>query len=150
MMKRKYSGLILVLMIATLAACGSSDESQGEAAKPATEAVDHSKKAGAEVVSTKKPGAGLAEQTTSSDPNPIRVCDGSGLGQTTISWDAPGVSSVEVRIHSPTGRLMASGQKGSTQTGKWVKDGMAFFLVDASNGEVLDKIVVEVTQKGCP
>jgi hypothetical protein len=84
------------------------------------------------------------------DPNPIQVCDGSGLGQTTISWEAPGYDSIEVRIHSPTGKLMAGGQSGSTQTGKWVKDGTMFFLVNASNGEVLDRIVVQLTEVGCP
>lgn len=146
MMKSKCSGLILMLLIAALAACSKSDDKQNETAKT----VEQVNAAGAEIVSTNKPVADAAKAPSSSDPNPIQVCDGSGLGQTTISWDAPGVSSVEVHINSPTGRLMASGQSGSTKTGKWVKDGMTFFLVDASNGKVLDRIVVELTQEACP
>lgn len=50
-------------------------------------------------------------------------CD-SGLSTATLNWNAPG----EIHVGSPTGPLFASGV-GSQTTGKWVTDGMTFYLV---------------------
>lgn len=82
-------------------------------------------------------------------PNPVTVCDGSGLGITTISWRAPGESAIEIRVRAPDGPLLASaGPVGSVSTGKWVSDGMAFHLVGPRG--LLASTVVNVSSQGCP
>jgi hypothetical protein len=61
------------------------------------------------------------------------------LGITTISWMAPGVETVEVRVNSPDGAMLASGgARGSAKTGLWVADGMTFYLQDVSGGKPLN------------
>src|SRR5271170_5090752 len=50
-------------------------------------------------------------QLIAANPNPIPVVSGT-TGQTTISWNAPDSSSVEVHVGSATGTLLAEG--GST------------------------------------
>jgi len=68
-------------------------------------------------------------------PNPIPV-QGNNLGQTTISWNAPNASVVEIRIGSPTGQLFAmQGKTGSMMTGTWVQEGTTVYLVDVSGGK---------------
>jgi len=81
-------------------------------------------------------------------PNPASVCDGTGLGMTTINWGDAG--NVEIRINAANGKLFgkASGA-GSAETGKWVNDGKAFFLVDADSGETLQQTNVDLTVYGC-
>src|SRR5256885_5835246 len=67
------------------------------------------------------------------NPNPIKVCDGSGLGITTLSWDVPGSKRVEVHVGSPNGAFLAlSGGPGSQASGKWVGNGTVFYLQDTS------------------
>jgi glucose/arabinose dehydrogenase len=70
------------------------------------------------------------------DPNPVQVCDTSGTGQTTIRWNSTGVQQVEVHINHPNGNLFASTGPGSfsAATGKWVDNGMTFYLQDVSGG----------------
>jgi hypothetical protein len=71
-------------------------------------------------------------------PNPIPVTGGAAYGATTINWNAPNVSHVEVHIGSPSGPLFVSGgSQGSAQTGPWVADGMTFYLQDVTNGKPL-------------
>jgi len=78
------------------------------------------------------------ESSLTASPNPIPVTGAAILGMTTISWMAPGVESIEVRIGSPNGVLFDSGgNRGSAQTGLWVLDGMTFYLQDVSNGKPL-------------
>lgn len=94
----------------------------------------------------------------SAEPNPIRVCDGSGLGTTAISFSVdPSVTDVQVRVGSPVGALfVAPGGSGFGITGKWVSDGMTFYLQDTSNGKALTEgntlatVTVKVTSEGCP
>ncbi len=89
------------------------------------------------------------------DPNPIQVCDGSGLGVTTLSWSTEVATQVEVRVGSPSGALLAyMGSKGTAATGKWVVDRGVFYLLDASGGRppaenILAKVKIVVTNKGC-
>lgn len=72
--------------------------------------------------------------TFTASPNPISVGPGQ-LGTTTITWDAPFATAVEVHVGSPSGPLFTGGgTTGSTTTGAWVTDGMVFYLQDASNG----------------
>jgi hypothetical protein len=72
----------------------------------------------------------------SANPNPIYQPDGSGLGEIRLSWQAQGTESVEVRLNSPDGLLFSrSLSNHSETTGKWVTDGMTFYLQDASGGD---------------
>ncbi|MCH8820487.1 MAG: hypothetical protein IIB03_09250, partial [Acidobacteria bacterium] len=84
------------------------------------------------------------------DPNPIQVCDGSGVGQTTLSWSAPGVNATEIRIGELNGQPFTSGgSTGSESTGRWVQNGMVFCLVDSFAGVALASVVVSLTDSGC-
>lgn len=90
-----------------------------------------------------KPGVLVAE------PNPIQVCDGSGTGVTTLHNRSGVPGAVEIRVGSSTGKLFASvGRDGTAETGKWVSDGMQFFLVSGS--QTLGTVTVGVTRQGCP
>ena len=74
------------------------------------------------------------------NPNPIDVTDGSGIGQTTLNYDASAYGSTNVEIHvgNPAGPLFAQGgPTGQFTTGKWVGEGTVFFLQDVSNGSAL-------------
>jgi len=82
-------------------------------------------------------------------PNPTPVCDGTGLGATTIDWAYPG--NVEIRIDSADGKLFAMGGPiGSAETGKWVMDGREFFLLDSATGDEVQELAVDTTVFGCP
>jgi hypothetical protein len=95
--------------------------------------------------------------TLTATPNPIQVCDGSGVGMTTLSWNASGVSSVSLRGASPNGAAFSptSPPSGSATTGKWVNDGTVFYLQDISGGlpltaaNTLAAVIVSVTTAGC-
>jgi plastocyanin len=68
-------------------------------------------------------------------PNPIPVTGGAAYGATTINWNAPNASSIEIHIGSANGPLFVSGgSQGSAPTGAWVADGTSFYLVDVTNG----------------
>jgi len=82
------------------------------------------------------------------NPNPTPVCDGKGKGITNISWGDEG--KVEIRIDSPDGKVFAKSKGADSKaTGKWVKDGQAFFMVDAASGDVLQELPVNNTVFGC-
>jgi len=92
------------------------------------------------------------------DPNPIKVCDGSGLGVTNIGLTIePPVLVVDVRIDSPGGTQFATkGNSGFVPTSKWVTDGMVFYLQDITGGKPLTQentlatVTARVTNVGCP
>src|SRR5687768_16982287 len=68
-------------------------------------------------------------------PNPIQVCDGTGLGMTTLSWTFSGAKLVDIRVGTPDGQLVGNaGAAGTKSTGKWVANGTVFYLQDVSNG----------------
>lgn len=86
------------------------------------------------------------------EPNPIRVCDGLPLGQTILHWNltAPPFE-FEIRVGAPDGELMAQVEpRGFAPTGRWVRDGMEFFVVAAENGRTIAHTAVSVTAEGCP
>src|ERR1700687_188052 len=58
-------------------------------------------------------------------PNPIQLCDGSGIGVTTLYYKfVPPVKVVDVRVGSPSGGQLAHSSIDNTSTtGKWVTDG---------------------------
>jgi hypothetical protein len=79
------------------------------------------------------------ERSFAAFPNPIPVASGAPK-VTTISWNVPGVDSVEVRVGKPDGSLFAAGgSRGSAQTGTWVSDGMMFFLQDVTGDKPLTR-----------
>jgi hypothetical protein len=68
-------------------------------------------------------------------PNPIPVSTGHD-GLTTISWNAPSASVIQVRVDAPDGALFTDNNNtGSMMTGVWVTDGMTFYLQDATSGD---------------
>ncbi len=90
----------------------------------------------------------------SASPNPIRVCDGTGLGTTTLTWQTQNVKGVALRVVSATGSLLGNfGPAGSYQTDKWVSSGMSFYLLNVSPGananSVLAVYQVDVSAEGC-
>jgi fibronectin type 3 domain-containing protein len=94
----------------------------------------------------------------SASPNPIQVCDGSGLGVTTLTWSSAGTTAVEVHVNSPAGDLFAASGTGgnySSTTGKWVGNGTTFYLQDVSGGlsltstNTLATVVASTTTVGC-
>ena len=71
------------------------------------------------------------------DPNPI-INQDTGLGTTTLSWTSKRTEQVEVHIIAPDGPLLSrTGSSGSATTGKWVQDGMVFYLQDVTGGKPL-------------
>jgi len=71
-------------------------------------------------------------------PNPIPVTGTTTLGTTTITWNAPNASYIEVHVGSPSGPEFTHwDNRGSMQTGPWVSDGMTFYLQDVTGGKPL-------------
>jgi len=99
-----------------------------------------------------------ATGTLTAKPNPIKVCDKTGSGVTTLSWTSNGASAVEIRVGKPDGDLFAKSgpEPGKWTTGKWVGNGMMFYLQDVSGGKPLAPentiatLVINVTADGCP
>jgi hypothetical protein len=74
--------------------------------------------------------------TFTASPNPIPVSAGAD-GVTTISWNAPNSTVIEVHIGSPDGPLFTHNvNSGSMTTGTWVTNGLVFYLQDVSSGAV--------------
>ena len=69
-----------------------------------------------------------------------------GLGTTTVFWDAPGYSNLEVHVNAPDGPLFAgsSGQVGVANAGPWATDGMRFFLWDPSSQQTIGIVTVDL------
>jgi 6-phosphogluconolactonase len=87
-----------------------------------------------------QPGNTAREGVTfAANPNPIAVSGASAYGQTTLSWNAPDTTDVEIHIGAPNGPSMGRQLSwGSATTGNWVADGMMFYLQDVSAGRPLD------------
>lgn len=62
---------------------------------------------------------------------------GQTSGVTTLTWQASGYSSVQIRVGSPDGNAVTGfeGPTGSVQTGSWASPGMTFFLQNAASGD---------------
>jgi hypothetical protein len=106
---------------------------------------------------TSKGAKSGATGTLTATPNPIKVCDGTGLGVADISWTYAGAKLVEVRIGAPDGGLLVqAGGEGTKTTGKWVGPNTVFYLQDVSNGlpltaeNTITTLTVNVTTQGCP
>jgi hypothetical protein len=82
---------------------------------------------------------------------PIKVCDGTGLGTTMLGWSAPGIANTQIRLGSSTGTLFAQGgSSGRAQTGKWVTNGLTFYLINSSNGSTIGTYTANVPSASCP
>ncbi len=83
-------------------------------------------------------GCGGRTGSITANPNPIQVCDGTGLGIATLNWTFGGTATaVEVHVNAPDGTLFSSSPNpptGSETTGKWITDGTIFYLQDVSGG----------------
>ena len=141
----------LIAMAGTFAisSCTSNPE-QSQTNKPQVSA-------NANTVATQRPPKTTATGAITASPNPIKVCDASGSGLTTVSWTSTGATDLEVHIGKPDGDLFArTGPYGSWKTGKWVGNGMVFYLQDVSGGKPLTRentiatVTVAVTNEGCP
>ena len=68
-------------------------------------------------------------------PNPIPARSLTGPAVTTLTWESEGTTDVEVRVGAPDGQLLVrAGSRGSVSTGRSVRDGTVFFLLDVSGG----------------
>lgn len=108
--------------------------------------------------STTPVSVGARDGSIKANPNPIQVCDGSGLGVTALTYTfLPPVEVVDVRVGSPAGVQMVRSKNGDVvKTGKWVNNGTIFYLQDVSNGmsltpdNTLAAVEINVTTTGCP
>lgn len=81
-------------------------------------------------------------------PNPAPVCDSSRLGVTELTWDYPDI--MDIRVGASDGALFASAKgSGSKATGKWVKDGTEFYMINRATGKTIQKLPVNTTVLGC-
>jgi hypothetical protein len=146
--RRILASVTLVALVAGCLSCtGSPSESQNKAPTNTAPSAP---------AASSKPRTTATGKLTA-NPNPIKVCDKSGSGITTLAWTATGTSAIEVRVGKPDGDLFAkAGPDGTWTTGKWVGDGMTFYLQDVSDGKALTAdntittLVAKVTTAGCP
>jgi hypothetical protein len=84
--------------------------------------------------------------TFSANPNPI--ISATGMGMTTLSWNAPVYNQLVITVGSVTGTPLTgtSGSSGSAQTGTSVTDGLQFFLVDLTSHSSIASVTVHVVQ----
>jgi len=81
-------------------------------------------------------------------PNPVPVCDMSGFGVTELQWGD--IGAFEIHMDTADGTLYGvSSGEGSSITGKWVRDGTTFVLVDKASGDTLQTLFVNTTAFGC-
>lgn len=79
--------------------------------------------------------------TFTASPNPITLAPGASVGKTTLNWNAPGYSALQIRV---AGVLFAAGlpASGSIDTGNWVSDGLPFSLIDPASGQTIATVTV--------
>lgn len=95
--------------------------------------------------------AGLSGTLTAT-PNPVPLCDKSGLGVTTISFTAVGTKMVEVHVDAPDGTLFLATHElsGQQKTDQWVKAGTTFFLQDGGSARSSDYTLARLTVRTLP
>src|SRR5688500_10826365 len=106
---RPFKTVILACAFLTLAGCSG----QQNPAQPSSSAVP----ASSQPNEPPRAGSSFAKNTTlTADPNPIKVCDGSGLGITKLTYTTKGPTKVEVHVGSPDGALLAQTGPAGTAT----------------------------------
>lgn len=91
--------------------------------------------------------------TLTGSPDPALVCDGTGLAQITLSWDASDTAAqnIEIRVGAPSGALFAAGQPvGTAPTGKWVANDTTFVLMNPATKQVLAQYKARLSAADCP
>ncbi|MEK6282050.1 MAG: hypothetical protein AABN95_16975 [Acidobacteriota bacterium] len=145
--------VIVLLVVLGIAGCSTP-----EGPKPAATTSNTAPPASAGPIPSPPRLAAGKHAAMIASPNPIKVCDGSGLGVTHIAYTLePPVLSADVRVDSPGGpQLAGTPQSGVSTTGKWTADGMVFYLQDTTGGKsltpenTLATVTVRLTQEGCP
>lgn len=128
---------LLVTIAAVAAGCGRSGKTDPSASSAAS-----------------TPAVTIPQGKITASPNPIPVCDGSDLGETSLSWSDPAQGLLEVRVGSPDGPLFAQTRSvGSKETGKWVTGNTVFYLqrvVDGGRASVtIATVRVKLTKDDC-
>ncbi|MFC1776532.1 OmcA/MtrC family decaheme c-type cytochrome [Pseudomonadota bacterium] len=85
-------------------------------------------------------------------PSAALVCDGSGIGQTVLTWEHTNNVQINVRSASDpsyVGLFALGGPTGSQATGEWVTDGTYFDILDMNSKELLQTVTVNTTVLGC-
>jgi hypothetical protein len=83
-------------------------------------------------------------------PAAALVCDYSGLGSTTLTWEHSGYVDIYVANATQGAQLLAIGEPtGSLETGKWVRDGTVFTIYDRATNDLLQEVTVNATVFGC-
>ncbi|MGH9585135.1 MAG: hypothetical protein ACRD4O_19625, partial [Bryobacteraceae bacterium] len=93
----------------------------------------------------------LGGVSLAANPNPMLVPQGSSVGQTTLSWMAPGHSSISIFQGSVGGPLVTTSTSafGSFTTPASVADGTTFVLVDPANpSATLAQVTAHVQSTG--
>ena len=91
----------------------------------------------AAAAATSDTGTTTDNDAISASPNPVPH-SASGFPMTTITWNAPAATAIEIHVGSPTGGLFVSGgNAGSAPTGAWVMEGLTLYLQDVSGGKAL-------------
>ena len=90
-------------------------------------------------------------------PNPVVTSDRFAAGATRLSWRSSRTDAVEIRVDAPDGVLLSrSTATGHAETGRWVRDGMCFYLQDVTNdrpltsAQTLDVVRVRVVSAITP
>ncbi len=78
--------------------------------------------------------AGGGILTASPNPIPVSLANGATTGATTITYNAPGVSSVQLRLNSPSGPIVQNGSSSGTYNTGNLPSGTVFYLQDSSQG----------------
>lgn len=98
---------------------------------------------------------GVAFGDLVASPHPIVVCDESGQGPTTLSWQTAQTAEVDVRRGSPGGALVAHGEAAGSVLVESAHAGDVFYLQNVSDGRALTAAntlataVIETTRIGC-
>mgnify|MGYP006936274053 CR=1 FL=1 len=145
----RFVSIVLLAFVAAASGCSDSNETPSVEAVPSADP-----EASFGQSSATSSSAPATQGTLTASPNPIQVCDGTGLGVTHLSWSVPTGGTVEVRVGKPDGTLFAqTGNIGEKDTGKWVGEGTVFYLVRAAvagrPAAVLGTTKVHVTREGC-
>lgn len=128
--KLKGSGVVAMVLAASLAACGQDQQQSSAPTQPTASTPTAA-------------GAMLMVQ-----PAGVDGCNPNQPVVATVSWHSR-EPSVKVMVQGPgheTPQLFSeSGYSGSAKTGNWVANGTRFTLTDASNGHVLAEQTVGMT-----
>jgi uncharacterized protein (TIGR03437 family) len=80
---------------------------------------------------------GTLQSVTTFSASEVDLPPGISSGPTTLTWNAPASSTVEIHLNSPSGPLFTQqGNSGTVTTGNWVTPGTTFYLVDVSQPSV--------------